>query len=110
MPPTLVRQRTLSRSDLPYFSNRRHPICHVLPRQQYVVSHRARRIQRETATEHWEAASSCSSRATAYALAASEEGEGITSHQHLEITAPALGDVCRVSRNIAVRRFTIGFT
>lgn len=118
MPPTPVGRRTLSRSDLPCFTNRRHSICpaqtgcicHVLPRQQYVVSHRARRIQRETATEHWEAASSCSSRATAYALAASEEGEGITSHQHLEITAPALGDVCRVSRNIAVRRFTIGFT
>ena len=68
MPPTPVRQRTLSRSDLPYFSNRRHPICpaqsrcicHVLPRRQYVVSRRARRIQRETATGHWEAASRCS--------------------------------------------------
>ena len=62
------------------------------------------------ATGHWEAASSYSSRATAYALPASEEGEGITSHQQLEITAPTLGDVCRVSRNIAVGRFTIGFT
>ena len=65
---------------------------------------------REAATGHWEAASSCSSRATAYALPASEEGEGITSHQQLGITASALGDVCRVSRSIAVGRFTIGFT
>ena len=48
--------------------------------------------------------------ATAYALPASEEGEGITSHQQLGITASALGDVCRVSRSIAVGRFTIGFT
>ena len=118
MPPTPVRQRTLSRSDLPCFSNRRHPtcpaqnrcICHVLPRQQHVVSRRARPIQRETATGHCEAASRCSSCATAYALPASEEGEGITSHQQLEITASALGDVCRVSRSIAVGRFTIGFT
>ena len=52
MPPTPVRQRTLSRSDLPCCSNRRHPIClaqsrricHVLPRQQQVASRRARRI------------------------------------------------------------------
>ena len=65
---------------------------------------------REAATGHWEAVSSCSSRATAYALPASEEGEGITSHQQLGITASALGDVCRVSRSIAVGRFTIGFT
>ena len=48
--------------------------------------------------------------ATAYALPASEEGEGITSHQQLEITAFTIGDVCRVSRSIAVGRFTIGFT
>mgnify|MGYP000854969879 FL=1 len=70
----------------------------------------ARRNLREAATGHWEAASRCSSCATAYALPASEEGEGITSHQQLEITASALGDVCRVSRSIAVGRFTIGFT
>ena len=52
MPPTPVRQRTLSRSDLPCFSNRRHPIClaqsrricHVHTRQQQVASRRARRI------------------------------------------------------------------
>ena len=118
MPPTPVRQRTLSRSDLPYFSNRRHPICpaqsrricHVHPRQQYVVSRRARHSKRETATRHRKAASRCSSRATAYALPASGKGEGITSHQQLEITASTIGDVCRVSRSIAVGRFTIGFT
>lgn len=117
-PPTPVRKSTLSRSDLPYFSNRRHPICpaqsrcicHVHPRQQYVVSRRARHSKRETATGHREAASRCSSRATAYALPASGEGEGITSHQQLEITASTIGDVCRVSRSIAVGRFTIGFT
>ena len=118
MPPTPVRQRTLSRSDLPGFSNKRHPICparsgcvcHVHTRQQDALSRRVQRTRREAATGHWEAASSCSSRATAYALPASEEGEGITSHQQLEITASALGDVCRVSRSIAVGRFTIGFT
>lgn len=51
IPPTPVRRRTLSLSDLPCFSNRQHSICpaqsgcicHVTPRQQYVVSHRARR-------------------------------------------------------------------
>ena len=48
--------------------------------------------------------------ATAYALPASEEGEGITSHQQLEITAFTIGDVCRVSQSIAAGHFTIGFT
>ena len=52
MPPTPVGRRTLSRSDLPCFSNRRHSICptqsrcicHVHTRQQQVASRRARRI------------------------------------------------------------------
>ena len=46
----------------------------------------------------------------AYALPASDEGEGITSHQQLEVTASALGDVCRDSRIMTVRGFTIRFT
>lgn len=72
--------------------------------------HRARPTQRKTATGHRESASGWSSRATACALPASGKGEGITSHQQLEITASTIGDVCRVSRSIAVGRFTIGFT
>ena len=42
--------------------------------------HRARPTQRETTAGHRGSASGWSSRATAYALPASEEGEAITSH------------------------------
>lgn len=73
--------------------------------------HRARPTQRKTATGHRESASGWSSRATAYALPASEKGEAITSQpaawNHAFCVSETSADV---SRNIAVGRFTIGFT
>ena len=73
--------------------------------------HRARPTQWKTATGHRESASGWSSRATAYALPASEKGEAITSQpadwNHAFSVSETSADV---SRNTAVGRFTIGFT
>ena len=73
--------------------------------------HQARPTQRETATGHRESASGWSSRATAYALPASEKEEAITSQptpwNHAFCVSETPADV---SRNIAVGCFTIGFT
>ena len=73
--------------------------------------HRARPTQRKTATGHRESASGWSSRATAYALPASEKEEAITSQPTAWNHAFSVSETSAdVSRNIAVGRFTIGFT
>ena len=117
IPPTPVRRRTLSLSELPCFSNRQHSICpaqsvcicHVTPRQQ-VASHRARRIRREplpAAGMRYQVASRVR-RPTTYLPPGRERPSRLI--QQLGVTASALGDVGRVSRSIAVGHFTIGFT
>lgn len=61
----------------------------------HLPPHRARPTQRKTATGHRESASGWSSRATAYALPASEKGEAITSQPAAWNHVLRLGDVCR---------------
>ena len=118
IPPMPVRRRTLSLSDLPCFSNRQHSICpaqsgcicHVTRRQQYVVSHRARRIRREplpAAGMRYQVVSRVR-RPTTYLPPGRERPSRLI--QQLGVTASALGDVGRVARSIAVGHFTIGFT
>mgnify|MGYP001639807738 CR=1 FL=1 len=119
IPPTPVQRRTLSLSDLPCFSKRQHSICpaqsgcicHIPPRQQYVVSHRARRIRREPlpAAGMRHQVASHVRRPTTYLPPPGRERPSRLI-QELGVTASALGDVGRVSRSIAVGHFTIGFT
>ena len=118
IPPTPVRRRTLSPSDLPCFSNRQHSICpaqsgcicHATPRQQYVVTHRARRTRREPlpAAGMRHQVAFHVRRPTTYLPPGRERPSRLI--QQLGVTASALCDVGRLSQSIAVGHFTIGFT
>jgi len=119
MPTTSVRRRTLSLSDSSCISNAQHSvrpgqsrcIYHVVPRQQdafHPTEHDLLNGRPLPGTEDRHQVGPHVLQHMPYLPPRRERPSRLI--QQLGITPSALGDVCRVSWNIAVGRFTIGFT